>query len=297
MARVWVVGSLNVDRAWRVDRHPSVGETILGDVLAPAAGGKGLNQAVAAARMGAEVALVGCVGADEGGRWLVARASDEGIDVSKVATHGSAATGAALIVIAADGSNTVTVDAGANAELVIPAGQRLGIAADDVVVAQLEVPVGAVAAAFAEAAAVGATSILNPSPLGVGRSLVGVASVVVLNQVEAAELAGEPEAASPDAALRQAKAVARPTQAIVVTLGGSGVVAVDGTGVAVRVEGGAVDAVDTTGAGDCFAGVLAASLADDVPFADALARANAAAALAVTRAGTVDAMPHATDLP
>ena len=296
MGRVWVVGSLNVDRAWRVQRHPSVGATILGEVLAPAAGGKGLNQAVAAARMGAEVALVGCVGADEDGRWLVARAGAEGIDVSQVTTHRSATTGTALIVIAADGSNTVTVDAGANAELVIAAGQRLGIAAGDVVVAQLEVPVSAVAAAFGEAAAVGATSILNPSPLGVGRSLVAAATVVVLNQLEAAELAGEPAAASPDAALRQAQDLARPAQAVVVTLGGSGVVAVDGTGAPVRVEGVAVDAVDTTGAGDCFAGVLAASLAAAVPFADALARANAAAAIAVTRTGTVDAMPHVTDL-
>ncbi|CAN5610684.1 ribokinase [soil metagenome] len=304
MARVWVIGSLNVDRGWRVDRHPSVGETIVGEMVAPAAGGKGLNQAVAAVRMGADVVLVGRVGDDDDGRWLTALAAAEGIDVSGVATSPDRPTGSALIVVDAQGANTVTVDAGANATLVV--GPGLAVSSGDVVVAQLEVPVDAVRAAFDVARAVGATSILNPSPIGAGRSLVPLADVVVVNQAEAAALAGVgSQAGDAVAAIGQALAIAAHDatgaaggelgQTVVVTLGADGVAAARPGG-RVSVPGIAAEAVDTTGAGDCFLGVLAAGLAEGLALEPALDRANRAAAVAVTRLGTVAAMPYDVEL-
>lgn len=298
MATVWVIGSLNVDRGWRVARHPTVGETILGEMLPLAAGGKGLNQAVAAHRVGAEVVLVGQVGDDADGRWLTSLAADEGIDATGVGVSTEVPTGSALIVVAGDGANTVTVDPGANATLAV--GPGLAIAAGDVVVAQLEVPVDAVRAAFDVARAVGATSVLNPSPVGEGRSLVPLADVVVVNQAEAADLADVPiAAAGPTGALAQAEVIAdaavRPGQVVVVTLGADGVVAISPDG-EVSVPGTPVDAIDTTGAGDCFLGVLAAGLADRLPLEQAMVRANQAASIAVTRNGTVAAMPTAPEL-
>ena len=294
MGTVWVVGSLNVDRGWRVARHPEVGETVLGQMLAPAAGGKGLNQAVAARRMGAAVTLVGQVGADDDGTWLRRIAAGEGIDPSAVVVTPDHPTGSALIVVADDGANTVTVDPGANAALVV--GPGLAVSARDVVVAQLEVPVEAVRAAFETARAVGATTVFNPSPVGEGRSLLPLADVVVLNQAEAAELAGARHCAhTADEAIAQARTIARTGQTVVVTLGADGVVAIRDER-PTTVPGVEVVAVDTTGAGDCFLGVLASGLAAGEALGVAVARANRAAAVSVTREGTVAAMPTPADL-
>ena len=294
MGRVWVVGSLNVDRPWRVARHPQVGETVTGEVLAPIPGGKGLNQAVAARRMGADVALVGVVGPDADGTWLRAVAVEEGIDVGALVTAADpqVTTGTALIVIADDGANTVTVAPGANALL---EADGLAIAAGDVVVAQLEVPVEAVGRAFAAARAVGARTVLNPSPVGVGASLAAEADVVVVNEHELAALDGGAVPGSPAEAAARAAGLASDARSVVVTLGASGAVA-DGPAGGLVVAGSQVDAVDTTGAGDCFLGVLAAALAGGSPVPDAVRRANRAAALSVTRLGTVAAMPTAAEV-
>ena len=293
MGRVWVVGSLNVDRSWSGARHPRVGETITGAARGRAPGGKGLNQAVAARRMGADVTLVGQVGDDPDGRWLSAVAADHGIDVDPLLATPDLPTGAALIVVAADGANTVTVDPGANATLAV---DRLDLGPDDVVVAQLEVPIAAVRSALRIAREAGARSVLNPSPIGPGTTLVGEADVVVVNQAEAAHLTGaEQEATGADDALAQARSIAAPDQTVVVTLGGEGAVAAGPAG-DVTVAGVPVTAVDTTGAGDCFLGVLAAGLVEGSDLGPALDRANRAAALAVTRHGTVDAMPARADL-
>lgn len=285
--RVWVVGSLNVDRPWRVERHAAVGETVTGAMLDPVPGGKGLNEAVAAARAGSHVALIGCVGDDQDGAWLRGVAADDHIDLDHVATDPELSTGSALIVVDEAGANTVTVASGANAATAFPA---ISIAADDVVCAQLEVPVEAVAAALLAAHEAGARSVLNPSPIGAGVSLVPSADVVVVNEHEAALLAGferEPTA--------QAQAIRTGDQTVVVTLGAQGLVSSGPSGEHV-VPGISVHAVDTTGAGDCFLGVLAASLAAGLDLLPALERANLAASIAVTRPGAVDAMPHAAEL-
>lgn len=279
MGRVWVVGSINADRPWHVARHPVVGETVRGEVRPSVPGGKGLNLAVAAARQGAAVALVGAVGDDPDGRWLVGIAEAEGIDVGRVRVDRDRPTGSALIVVADDGDNVVVVDPGANGALASADGalDDLPIAAGDVVVAQLEVPAAAVAAAFARARAAGATTVLNPSPVGPGIELAAEADVVVVNEHEAAAL-------PPDVA-----------GTVVTTRGAAGAVA-EGPHGRHQVAGVPVEAVDTTGAGDCFGGVLAATLASGATLAAALDRANRAAALAVTRRGAVDAMPTAAEV-
>jgi ribokinase len=288
---VVVVGSLNVDRPWRVGRHPVVGETVPGRRLDPLPGGKGLNLAVAARRMEVEVALVGAVGDDPDGTWLRRVATDEDLDTAGVLTVPGRPTGSALIVVDDGGANTVTVDVGANGEVEVPA---LRLAADDVLVAQLEVPLAAIGAAFAQAAAVGARRLLNPSPIGPGTELVGEVEVVVVNELEAAALARSSVADVLADPVGAARALAGDGQLVVVTLGGSGAAAWDGT--AHRVDAVAGEVVDTTGAGDCFGGVLAAGLAAGLDVAVALARANRAAALAVTRLGTVPAMPRLAEL-
>lgn len=294
MGRVWVVGSLNVDRPWRVARHPEVGETVMGEALAPLPGGKGLNQAVAARRMGADVALVGAVGSDDDGAWLRSVAHDEGIEVGHLVAldRSGVPTGSALIVVDEAGANTVTVASGANGHLVV---EELPIAADDVVVAQLEVPTAAVRRAFALARAAGARSVLNPSPIGDGSALVSEADVVVVNEHEVAALDGSALPATPSEALERARALAGSTRSVVVTLGAGGAVAA-GVGGEVQAEGIAAEALDTTGAGDCFLGALAATLASGGDLATAVARANRAAARSVERFGTVPAMPTAAEV-
>jgi len=292
MGRVVVVGSLNIDRPWRVARHPGVGETVAGEQRALLPGGKGLNQAVAAARLGAQVALVGCVGADDHGAWLADVAALDGIDTAMISVATDVTTGTALIVVDADGRNTVTVDAGANACLEVG---PLGLGPGDVVVAQLEIPADAVAEAFAQARRAGALAVLNPSPLGAGPSLVDLADVLVVNEHEAAALVGvavEVVTADP---LAVARSLATREQTVVVTLGASGVAAVSRSGEH-QLAGRSVPVLDTTGAGDCFLGVLAAGLASACELGEALDRANRAAAIAVTREGTVPAMPFAHDL-
>ena len=296
MGRVWVVGSLNVDRRWRVDRHPHVGETVVGEVLPSLPGGKGLNQAVAAARMGADVALVGAVGDDGDGTWLLDVATAEGIDVDTVEVVADTPTGSALIVVAADGANTVAVAPGANGSACF---DDVPVGPGDVVVAQLEVPVDTVSSALEAARSLGARSVLNPSPLGPSAervdALVTGADVLVVNQHEAAELLGEQVVSRPDRALEQAARLRRPGQAVVITLGAAGLVACDADGQH-TVAGRKVHAIDTTGAGDCFLGTLAAGLAEDRNLHDVLLRANRAAALSTTRAGTVPAMPTLAEL-
>ena len=189
--------------------------------------------------------------------------------------------------MAADGANTVTVAPGANAAAT---WAEVSLGPDDVVCAQLEVPAEAVAGALLAAHEAGARSVLNPSPIGVGVSLVPSADVVVVNEHEAAELAGF----AGDPTL-QAQAIRTGDQTVVVTLGASGAVSAGPSGSHV-IAGIHVHPVDTTGAGDCFLGVLAASLAEGADLLAALDRANRAAAIAVTRRGTVDAMPRAGDL-
>ncbi len=273
---VCVVGSANLDLVATADRIPRPGETVLGSDYAEHAGGKGLNQAVAAARSGARVAFVGCVGDDDAGRRMREVLAADDIDAALLTT-GAAPTGRALIIVDADGENSIVVVPGANHEVRAP--DPLPTAA--VLLCQLEVPLDQVLVAVVAARAAGATTVLNPAPAAaLPADLVAACDVIVPNEHEV-ELLGGPAAL-----------LAMGCRAVVVTRGGSGVDihTDDGCHHSPAFE---VDVVDTTGAGDAFCGALAARLAAGDALADAVRWAAGAGALATTRMGAVPAQPDA----
>jgi ribokinase len=305
---VLVVGSLNVDLVARVERLPVPGETVSGADLERTPGGKGLNQAVAAARADVAVVLCGHVGDDADGRWLLEVARAEGIDVQAVATA-PASTGTALIIVAADGANTIVVSPGANrAEGPVQVAPRRG----DVVLCQAEIPQAAVTQALTAGRAAGVTTVVNLAPFRVPEP--GQWDLIDLLVVNETELAGLLEAEGLDTEVPEGVSgverarttagqaaegllAARPGPgALVVTLGEAGAVAVTATGAVHPVAAPRVEALDTVGAGDCFTGWLAAGLAQGLDLAAALGRAVVAASIAVGRPGAAVAMPTATEV-
>ena len=272
---VCVVGSANLDLVATTPRIPAPGETVLGSGYAEHAGGKGLNQAVAAARSGAAVAFVGCVGEDEAGRRMRAVLIDDGIDATAL-TFTSSPTGRALIVVDDDGENSIVVVPGANHDVRLPEA----LPAARVVLCQLEVPLEQVAAALTAGRNAGATTILNPAPAApLPSDLVASCDIVVPNEHEAELLGGA------DALL------AAGCRAVVVTRGGAGVDVHTRDDIE-HCAAFAVEVVDTTGAGDAFCGALAARLAAGDDVHAAVRWAAAAGALATTVVGAVPAQPR-----
>ncbi len=270
---VAVVGSANLDIVVQSPRRPVGGETILGSSLVETPGGKGANQALAAARVGA-TAFIGQVGADAAGEQLLATLAGAGIDVTHLRIAGTP-TGRAYITLTPDGENSIIVLPLANAALrtehVLASLEALRPA---VVLTQLEIPPGAVAATADWCARRGARFILNPSPVGpVAEQVLAVADPLIVNQGEAQAILGTGSDDNDDLARRL---LAR-ARSVVVTAGPEGaVVAADGA--AARIPGARVTVVDTTGAGDTFAGTLAAHIAAGSSLASAARLANAAAA-------------------
>lgn len=285
--RVIVVGSVNVDLVATVRRLPGPGETVTGGTFAQHHGGKGGNQAVAAARLGARVTFMGAVGGDAFGREARAALDAEGIDTTHLRTVADAATGVALILVDAQGENCIAVAGGANGR-VTPAHVRSGLATlalrpSDVVLVGHEIPTDSVARALAAGRSAGATVILNPAPAhGLDAAVVAVADVVTPNEGEAAVLA-------------TAGATPGGTGAWLISLGGAGARLVTSSGER-AIPALPVQVTDTVGAGDTLNGALAAGLASGLPLADAAARAVAAASLAVTRAGAREGMPTLAEL-
>ncbi|MFJ3408130.1 ribokinase [Promicromonospora sp. NPDC090134] len=291
---VVVVGSANVDLVVDVPRHPAGGETILGGDLRRTPGGKGANQAVAAARAGgADTTFVGALGQDESGELLLASLDGAGVRTD-VVERVDAPTGTALITVSPDGENAIVVAPGANSHVRVGAAQAARIAAADVVLAQLEIPLDTVIAAARERRE-GALFVLNAAPSrDLPDALWDQLDVLVVNEHEAADLAGPGSGATPE---DLAAALLTRVPAVVVTLGAAGsLVARRGAAPAV-VPAAEVAAVDTTGAGDTYCGVLAAALAGSGPAVPGLLQAarlaGAAGALAVTRPGAQDAVPDA----
>jgi ribokinase len=285
-----VVGSVNADLVVSVPALPGPGETVTGGTFARHGGGKGANQAVAAARLGAAVTFVGAVGADELGAAAVAELAAEGVDVGAIARLAGVATGVALITVDAAGENSIAVASGANAEL---DGDAVRAALDGrldgpagVVLLGHEVPAAAVLAGAQAARDAGWTPILNPAPAReLPAALIALAPLLTPNASEAGALAGT---ADPEAA---AAALAGRTGApVLVTLGARGALLVDGTGTR-RLAAPAVEVVDTTGAGDALNGALAAELAAGRTLADAAQVAVRAASLSTRRPGARAGMP------
>lgn len=298
MGRVFVAGSINMDVVATADRHPRIGETVAGRQVLYFPGGKGANQAVAAARLGARTTLIARLGKDSFGAELKAFLGDQGIDLGYVQETAGGHTGTAIITVA-EADNTIVVIPGSNALVGADDVDVVPLLAGDVAVSQFEIPLPTIAAFFHRARGAGATTLLNPAPAqAISSELLALVDVLVLNETELGFLAGVELSDSDDAAriIEVARKLqAREDQTICVTLGKRGVLAVAGHE-EIAVPGRAVTAVDTTGAGDCFVGALAAQLAEGAALRAALAFANAAASISVQRMGAGPSMPTAAEV-
>ena len=284
--RIVVVGSVNMDLVVPTAHLPMPGETVLGRGVGTVPGGKGANQAIAAARAGASCSFVGTVGDDPYAEVLRKSLAESGVDVSRLrAVPGP--SGVALVVVDDRGENQIVVVPGANGTLTLGAEDRAVIAGADVLLCQLEIPLSTVAHAAAAARATGTTVVLNAAPARpLAPELLAAVDLLVVNQIEAITITGY-EGPAGDLLDRLLDSVPR----AVVTRGVAGVAYADRAGVRVDVPAPLVTAVDTTAAGDAFTGAFAVALAEHRPVADALAWASAAGALCVQRPGASSALP------
>ena len=295
--RIVVVGSSNTDMIIKLDRIPKPGETRLGGEFITAAGGKGANQAVAAARAGGEVTLVARVGQDMFGERAITGLIEKGVNVDHV-LYDQSPSGVALIFVGEDGENSIGVGSGANAKL-SPADVRKAknaFATADVVIMQLETPLDTVQAAADLADATGALVILNPAPAQpLPDKLLKKVSILTPNETEAELLTGI--AVDDDASCGRAADIllSKGVKTVIITLGSRGAFVASATEKQ-HVPGFKVDQVDTTAAGDTFNGALAVALAEGKPILDAVHFANAAGALSVTRIGAQPSAPNRAEI-
>ena len=291
--KIAVVGSANTDMVIKADRIPAPGETVIGREFVMAPGGKGANQAVAAARLGAEVTFVARLGSDVFGDRAIAGYEQEGIDTTWIVRDPETASGVALIFVDEAGENSIAVASGANARLAAEDVERAqdAIASADVLLVQLEVPLAALSRAIEIAHSAGVRVILNPAPAQeVPASLLSRVSIATPNEHEIKVVVGEG-----DRVQSVAKMLDAGTQTVLVTLGAQGVLWAE-KGQQVRIPAFRVQAVDTTAAGDAFNGALAYALASELAMQEAIRYASAAAAIAVTRMGAQPSLPTRTEV-
>lgn len=296
--RIVVVGSSNTDMIVQVSRIPRPGETIIGGQFTMAAGGKGANQAVAAARAGGTVHLIARVGNDMFGEGAIQGFRRDQIEVEHVFKDQQAPSGVALIFVAADGENSIAVASGANARL-SPAdvhAARTAITNASALVMQLETPLETVTAAAGIAHSVGVRVILNPAPAQhLDDALLHKISILTPNESEAELLTGIPVQDEIGARKAATALQAKGVRTVLITLGSRGAFVADG-GVQQLVPAFKVQPVDTTAAGDVFNGALAVALAEGHPILEAVRFASAAAAISVTRLGAQPSAPTRTEI-
>lgn len=296
--RVLVVGSSNTDMIIKVDRIPRPGETLFGGEFVTAAGGKGANQAVAAARAGGEVTFIARVGRDRFGENAMAGFAREGIDVQYVTHDKSAPSGVALIFVSKDGENSIAVAGGANGRLspVEVNEARGAIARASVVLIQLETPLETVQTAAQLAVEAGVPVILNPAPaLSLPAKLLQCVSLLTPNETEAGFLTGIAVTDKASAAQAAERLRAKGVATVIITLGSAGAFVADGS-VREIVPGFRVTAVDTTAAGDVFNGALSVALGEGQTLIESVRFANAAAAISVTRLGAQPSVPDRKEI-
>ncbi len=299
-ARILVLGSVNRDLIVHAPRLPLPGETLRGQRFGSCLGGKGANQAVAAARLGAQVALAARVGLLENGAAMVEQLKGEGVDTRAIAQPADEVPGVALIVVGAeDAENQIVTVAGSNGLLPLEQVEALELDGLRWLVAQQELPLESIRRAFERARAAGVKTLLNAAPFRAGsEALLPLVDVLVVNALEAQALVlqavGQPHEDVSVEVLARALRSKGPT-AVLVSLGAEGLCWVDDQG-SLSVPARKVKAVDTVGAGDTLVGALVTALAEGQPIANALAFAQAAAAIAVSRPGVQDAMPRRAEV-
>jgi len=292
-ARIVVLGSLNMDLVVTVPRLPQAGQTVMGERLGAYPGGKGANQAVAAARLGGHVAMIGRVGRDSFGESLADNLRANGVEASGVGRDPDQPTGTAVIVVEEGGQNMIAVAPGANLAVGRAEVERAAarLRRSDLLVMQLEIPLAAIEQAVAAGRRAGASVLLNAAPArSLERSLLGQLDVLVVNEGEAALLSDQAEPVRAARALRESG-----VRLVAVTLGPKGCILADEAG-SRQADPFEVDAVDTTGAGDAFVGALAFGLATGLSAEAAVRLANAAGAAATTSVGAQEALPRPQDL-
>jgi ribokinase len=297
-AKVLVVGSSNTDMIIRLDRIPRPGETRLGGQFLIAAGGKGANQAVGAARAGGAVTFVARVGRDTFGEQAVAGLAREGVNVDRVLRDKADPSGVAMIFVGKDGENSIAVASGANRRLSSEDVNKAksAFAHAGVLVMQLETPLGTVQTAAELAHRAGVPVILNPAPAcPLPDRLLRRVSVLTPNQTEAEQLTGVHVHDRASAARAADRLLGRGVGAVVLTLGARGALVATVQGKH-HVPGFRMKAVDTTAAGDIFNGAMAVAMAEGRPLLEAVRFANAAAAISVTRMGAQPSAPHRREI-
>ena len=297
MPRVTVLGSLNMDISVSVPRLAGPGETVLGADARLQPGGKGANQALAAARLGASVRMVGCCGADDFGVACRAALRDGAVDVSAVRVIQQASTGLALISVDQAGENSIIVAPGANG-LAGPAEAAAALAGPaDALVLSAEIPVAVLTEALSRARAAGVRTVLNlaPVPPEAGPLLAAGVDWLVVNAPEAGVLLGQPVTGPAGAAAAAEALAGKGPRHVVITLGPAGAV-LGGAAGRHTVPGFSVHSVDSVGAGDAFAAALGVAAAAGVPPAEAVRLACAVGATAVTRPGAQDGLPAPADV-
>lgn len=298
--RIVVVGSINLDIVARVPRLPAASETVIGDQFEMFAGGKGANQAVGAARLGAHTTMIGRLGDDAYGRFLLESLAAEGINTITVQFTPDAATGVALVGVDAEGQNAIMVIPGANS-LLSPddiLAHEAQIATADVMLLQLEVPIETSIAALRLAQRHHVTTILDPAPAPATGLLDELLEVDVLtpNRTEAEQITGQSIVDVATAELVAHQMQARGARQVVITMGAEGALYVDRDCVARTVDACQVDVVDTTAAGDAFTSALAVGLATHGELTEAVELANIAGALAATRHGAQASLPRRAEI-
>lgn len=293
MHKVLVVGSINMDLVSTAKRIPAVGETVLGDSFSTIPGGKGANQAIAAARAGASVTMAGKVGSDSFGAGLLQSLAADGVGVQHIGTDPTQPTGIAIIQVSEKGENTITVVPGANSRL-LPSDLHAAFSqfsTGDVLLLQLEIPLETVVEACSLAKSRGMVIILNPAPaMPLPNELLRQIDFLIPNEKECQWIG---KAENLETAMENIGH--NYGGCMIVTLGNQGVRLVDHDRV-ITIPAHLVEAVDTVAAGDAFVGVFAACLAKEMPILDAMEHANAAAAISVTRKGAQPSLPYAAEI-
>lgn len=292
MNHVVVAGSINMDIVALTQRHPKIGESIVGTDLQYFPGGKGANQAIASVKLGAKTTMIGMVGRDSSGKKLVEFLDGQGV-VNRISTTTEAPTGTALITVSTESAdNTIVVVPAANLELTEREVTDTEIAEGDVLLSQFEIPEETICAFFKRGKQFGAINILNAAPAKpVSRQLLELVDILILNESELETMSGNTVNVDDDISLLAAmENIGRKCGIIIVTLGEKGAFSCI-HGETLRTKGLKVQALDTTGAGDCFVGAFASRMANDSSVKEAIQFANLAASICVTKKGAGTSMP------